>query len=174
MTIPKLALAALAILALAPTSAFARHHHRAHASIDANGNDSVTYLPHPAECSYLRTRFCGCGARNALGISDRRYDVAGYWAGHYTGPTLVASWGYHVAIIRELYGDGTALLEDYNSGGHMSRLHRRSIAGAQILGGSAGAYASSEFHARSRHSHAHTRYAVAEPPAAPDVAAGAH
>ena len=173
MTIPKLALAALAILALAPTSAFARHHHSRHHAIDANGNDSVTYLPHPAGCSYLRIRFCGCGARNALGIDDRRYDVAGYWADHYRGSTPVASWGYHVAIIRELYGDGTALLEDYNSGGHMSRLHRRSIAGAQILGGSAGAYASSEFRARSRHSHAHTRYAVAEQ-AAPDVAVGAH
>ena len=175
MTIPKIAtVACIALALLAPTSAFARHHHRAHASIDANGNDSVTYLPHPAGCPAIR--FCGCGAGHALGLSGWNYNLASNWPSHYHGSTPVAYWSHgHVAIIRQSYGDGTALLEDYNSGGHASRLHRRSIAGAQILGGGgAGAYASTEHSARRHRSHRHERYAVAESPAAPDVAIGVH
>ena len=160
----------VATLALGPAQARPRHHFPAR--IDANGNDSVTYLPHPAGCP--RIAFCGCGARKALGIDDARLNLANNWPRLYRGSTPIAHWSHHVAIVREMYGDGTALLEDYNSGGHLSRLHRRSIAGAQILGGGAGAYASSESRARNRHSHVHTRYAVAEPPAAPDVAVGAH
>ena len=175
MTIPKLALAAcIATLMLAPTSAFARHHHRAHASIDANGNDSVTYLPHPA--GIRRTAFCGAGAHYALTgeiVNGGTWAIADYWPGHYHGSVPVAHWSGHVAIIRQMYGDGTALMEDYNSGGHQSRLWRRSLAGAQILGGGAGAYASTDHSAR-RHRHHHERYAVAESPAAPDVALGVH
>jgi hypothetical protein len=46
----------------------------------------------------------------------------------------VAVFGrHHVAEIEEVYGDGTAKLYDPNSGSHLTRMHRRSIARATIV-----------------------------------------
>lgn len=93
----------------------------------------VKFLPHPAGCP--RTLFCGCGARKSLGISDVRLNLASNWTRFYHGITQVAVWPGHVAIIRQNFNDGTALLEDYNSGGHLSRLWRQPLRGAKIVGG---------------------------------------
>ena len=42
-------------------------------------------------------------------------------------------WGTrHVAIIREYYGDGTAMLYDANSGNGQTRVHRRRIAALNV------------------------------------------
>ena len=109
--------------------------------MDAHGNRAVAngevhYLPHPP--GVRRTQFCGAGAWYALTgqvVNGGTWAIADYWPGHYHGSTPVAHWPGHVAIIRQNYGNGTALMEDYNSGGHKSRLWVRSLAGARIIGG---------------------------------------
>ena len=130
---------AFATLALNISPADARpRHQRTHFATD------VQYLPHPAGCP--RTRFCGCGAYYDLTgkvVTRGTYAKASYWRHHYKGPTPVAVWPGHVAIIEQMLGNGTALMRDYNSGGHKSRRHVRSLAGARIVGG--GHYASA-FH----------------------------
>ena len=108
-----------------------RHSHRAIGTTLVS-DTSEQILPHPAGCP--RSAFCGCGAMNDLGVTDKNYMRAAYWV-HYTGPGTVAVWNHHVAVVESLLGDGTAILRDYNSGGHLSRRHVRSIAGARIVGG---------------------------------------
>jgi hypothetical protein len=49
------------------------------------------------------------------------------------GKVAIFRHGHHVAGIIEAYGDGTALLYDPNSGGHKTRIHRRSIKRAIIV-----------------------------------------
>jgi len=47
---------------------------------------------------------------------------------------MAALWGTrHVAIIREVHGDGTATVYDANSGGGLTRVHRVSLAGLTIV-----------------------------------------
>ena len=170
MTIPKLALAALAILALAPTSAFARHHHRAH--IDANGN----YASHRGSCDGFNRCRCGTTAARLHGLpynyNGMNLKMAREWYGFpHTdfGPGTVAVYPHHVATITAGSNCANATVTD-DAG-----TYQRNVCGATFVspGGGAGAYASSESRAPRRHSHAHTRYAVAEQ-AAPDVAVGAH
>ena len=90
-------------------------------------------IPNPAGCP--RRAFCGCGARMDLGIADTRLNLAWNWTRYYHGSTPVAVWSHHVAIIERFLGNHMAMLRDYNSGGHQSRRHIRSIAGARIVGG---------------------------------------
>lgn len=95
-----------------------------------------TILPHPGGCP--RTAFCGCAASiEAFGHSVRNLWLAANWLlfpRAAPAPGMAAVFGrHHVAIIREVYGDGTALLYDGNSGHHLTRLHRRSIARATIV-----------------------------------------
>ena len=79
--------------------------------------------------------YCGYAARIYLGIDDTRLNLAWNWTKYYHGSTPVAVWPHHVAIIIQRTGPGTALLRDYNSGGGLSRIHERSLAGARIIGG---------------------------------------
>lgn len=101
----------------------------------SNGYDiaSVTYLPHPSGCP--SRAFCGCGARKHLGIDDVRLNLAANWLRYYTGSTRVAVWRGHVAVIDRMTGPTTAMLYDFNSGGHLSRYHERDISRARIVGG---------------------------------------
>ena len=47
---------------------------------------------------------------------------------------MAALWGRrHVAVIREVRGDGTATVYDANSGGGLTRVHRVSLAGLTIV-----------------------------------------
>ena len=47
---------------------------------------------------------------------------------------MAALWGgRHVAVIREVHGDGTATVYDANSGGGLTRVHRVSLAGLTIV-----------------------------------------
>lgn len=98
------------------------------------------FLPHPAGCP--ARAFCGCGAMKHLGLSDKRLYKASNWPRYYQGSTRVAVWRRHVAVIDRMTGPNTAMLYDYNSGGHRSRYHERSLRGARIIGGSA--FAASE------------------------------
>lgn len=92
-------------------------------------------VAHPASCP--RTMFCGCGAASELGLSDRSLWLVKSW---YKFPRaaaasgMVAIWGVrHVAVIREVHGDGTATVYDANSGGGLTRVHRVSLAGLTIV-----------------------------------------
>lgn len=85
----------------------------------------------PAGCP---RQYCGCGAARFLGLSDPRLNLAWNWTKYYHGPTPVAVWRHHIAIIERMTGPNTAILRDYNSGRGLSRIHERSIAGARIVG----------------------------------------
>jgi hypothetical protein len=85
----------------------------------------------PAGCP---RQYCGCGAMRDLGLSDKRLWKAWNWTKFYHGPTPVAVWPHHIAIIERMTGPHTAILRDYNSGRGLSRIHERSIAGARIVG----------------------------------------
>lgn len=88
---------------------------------------------HPAGCP--SRAFCGCGAAKYLGLSDRALWLAREWLRFppaTPGPGTVAVWRHHVAVIIEYLGGGQARLYDANSGGHATRIHVRSIAGASI------------------------------------------
>lgn len=94
-------------------------------------------VAHPAGCP--RTLFCGCGVSvRVFGHSVRELWLAANWfrfprAPAAPGNVAIFRGGGHVAYIEAVYGDGTALLYDPNSGGHLTRLHRRSLAGAVIV-----------------------------------------
>ena len=123
-----------ALILATSTIANAKHRH-SHRSIGTyiSADTGEQILPHPAGCP--RSAFCGCGAMNDLGVTDKRYMKASYWV-HYQGHGTVAVWSHHVAVVEQMLGNGLAMLRDYNSGGHLSRRHVRSIAGARIVGGS--------------------------------------
>ncbi len=90
---------------------------------------------HPANCA--RTMFCGCGAASELGLSDRSLWLVRSWHKFpraAAAPGMAAIWGSrHVAVIREVHGDGTATVYDANSGGGLTRVHRVSLAGLTIV-----------------------------------------
>jgi hypothetical protein len=85
----------------------------------------------PAGCPRA---YCGCGAMKYLGLTDKRLWKAWNWTLYYSGPTPVAVWHHHVAIIERMTGPHTAILRDYNSGRGLSRIHERDIRGARIIG----------------------------------------
>jgi hypothetical protein len=98
--------------------------------------DRGQIVAHPAGCP--RSLFCGCGASiEVFGRSVRDlWLVANWYRFPRTAPApgMAVLWGTrHVAIIREYYGDGTALLYDTNSGQGLTRVHRRSIAGLAVV-----------------------------------------
>lgn len=87
----------------------------------------------PSGCPH---RYCGCGLRKYLGIEDVRLNLARNWARIFqrTSPRVGAAvvWRSHVALI--VGGShGAWVLRDYNSGGGLSRIHTRSIAGAVFV-----------------------------------------
>lgn len=107
----------------------------------------VTYLPHPAGCP--RRAFCGCGASvRVFGKPVRSLYLARNWFRFpraRCAPGNVAVRRGHVFVIEQCYGDGTVLASDYNSGGHKSRRHRRSLRGFAIVSPTTQTY-----HARKR------------------------
>jgi hypothetical protein len=82
--------------------------------------------------------FCGCG----VSVWAFGHSIRSLWPAraYYKFPRARAAKGrvaifgrHHVAGIIKAYGDETALLYDPNSGGHRTRIHRRSIKGATIV-----------------------------------------
>lgn len=144
------------LIAVAPADARAGHHHHEatladmvghlwHKAVAAmadagglaetGGIDDSQILPHPSGCPH--TAFCGCGvAVKVFGEARRDLWAAAAWRRFpraACGSGRVAVWSGHVAYIQECHGDGTATLYDPNSGGHLTRIHRRSLAGATIV-----------------------------------------
>lgn len=97
--------------------------------------DDGRIVDHPAGCP--RLAFCGCGVSVwAFGHSDRSlWPAAAYYRFPRSSPAAgnVAVWRHHVAGIISVNSDGSALLYDPNSGGHLTRIHVRSLAGATIV-----------------------------------------
>ena len=94
-------------------------------------------VSHPSGCP--GRAFCGCGvALRVFGHHVRDLWLARNWfrfprSAPAAGNVAIFRGGGHVAYIEQVHGDGTATLYDPNSGGHQTRVHRRSLAGAVIV-----------------------------------------
>jgi len=89
----------------------------------------------PAGCPH---RYCGCGLRKYLGISDVRLNLASNWARLLPReggprPGLAAVRRGHVMYIEAAAGNGQWLIRDYNSGGGLSRMHVRDVRGYAVV-----------------------------------------
>lgn len=97
--------------------------------------DSGEVVIHPAGCP--RVAFCGCGAAlRLLGSPVRSLWLAANWFRFpraAPGAGMAAVRLHHVMAILEYHGDGTATVYDANSGHHLTRIHRRSLAGYTIV-----------------------------------------
>lgn len=92
------------------------------------------YLSHPSGCP--SRAFCGCGAMQHLGLHDRSLWLASSWyrfPRSMPAPNTVAVRPHHVFVLQSHVSGDLWLVADYNSGGHLSRLHVRSIAGYTIV-----------------------------------------
>ncbi len=93
------------------------------------------YLAHPAGCP--RTAFCACGAAvEIFGSPVRSLWPANAWYKFPRSsprPYTVAVSHHHVFVLRSYVGGDRWLTADFNSGGHLSRLHERSISGWTIV-----------------------------------------
>ena len=94
-----------------------------------------TLLPHPRGCPAIR--FCGCGAATAVfGKPIRSLWLASNWFKFprtAPAPGMVAVRRGHVFVLRQHVQGNVWITHDYNSGGHKSRQHQRSIAGFSIV-----------------------------------------
>lgn len=104
------------------------------AAYDGNGN-GTTILPHPVGCP--SRAFCACGASvRIFGHSIRSLWPSTAW---YRFPRDAAAAGNvavrrgHVFVLESHVSGRNWLVSDYNSGGHKSRRHVRSIAGYTIV-----------------------------------------
>jgi hypothetical protein len=117
------------------------HRHHAHANVRVANNfdrirNDVSFLPHPEGCP--RIAFCGCGAAKDLELEDKDKEL---WAAvswykfprAKPAPNTVAVAAHHVFVLKRDMGGGQWLVADYNSGGHLSRLHVRGLGGFTIV-----------------------------------------
>lgn len=92
-------------------------------------------LPHPAGCP--RVAFCGCGA--ALHIFGRPIRALWLAAAWFRFPRAMPAPGraavrrHHVFVLERHIEGNVWLVYDANSGGHLTRLHARSISGYIIV-----------------------------------------
>ncbi len=131
-------------LALATTSAQARHRHHYRQSHHYQVASEGSFLPHPSGCP--RIAFCACGAAvEIFGHATKSLWAAAAWfkfPRSYPAPGTVAVRSQHVFVLREHIDGQIWRVADYNSGGHLSRLHERSIAGFTIVNPHGGRMAS--------------------------------
>jgi hypothetical protein len=92
-------------------------------------------LPHPSGCP--RRLFCGCGAAvEVFGIPRRDLWLAANWLKFpraAPAPGMAAARHGHVFVLKQQLPSGQWLVADYNSGGHSSRLHVRSLRGYTVV-----------------------------------------
>lgn len=91
-------------------------------------------VSHPPGCP--SRAFCGCAAAvRVFGYAKRELWLAANWFRFppaAPGPGMVAVRQHHVFVILQTYGDGTVLAYDGNSGHHLTRIHRVSLAGYSV------------------------------------------
>jgi hypothetical protein len=92
-------------------------------------------VEHPAGCP--RTAFCGCGAAVRIFGAPLKYLwLAANWFKFpraAPAPHMAAVTRHHVFVLLESRGGLNWLVYDANSGGHLTRVHVRSIAGYTIV-----------------------------------------
>ena len=92
-------------------------------------------IPHPSGCP--RRAFCGCGAAiRVFGHARRDLWLASNWLRFpRAAPAhgMAAARRGHVFVLESHVGGDLWLVTDHNSGGHLSRLHVRSIRGFTIV-----------------------------------------
>lgn len=114
-----------------PAARSSKHRHK----IEHRETGSSQIVSHPSGCP--SRAFCGCGvAMHVFGKPIRDLWLAANWfrfpsASPAAG--MVAVRKHHVMAIIEAHGDGTATVYDPNSGGHLTRIHRRSLAGYRVV-----------------------------------------
>jgi hypothetical protein len=90
---------------------------------------------HPSGCP--RIAFCGCGAAvRIFGSPIRSLWLAAAWyrfPRSRPAPGMVAVRRHHVFVLEADLGAGNWRVYDANSGGHLTRIHARSIAGYTIV-----------------------------------------
>jgi hypothetical protein len=93
------------------------------------------FLPHPSGCPH--TQFCGCGASiEVYGHPVRSLYLAANWYKFprtSPAPGMAAVRPHHVFVLKEHVSGDTWIVFDANSGGHLTRLHARSISGYTIV-----------------------------------------
>lgn len=96
---------------------------------------AATIIPHPQGCP--ARAFCACGASvKVFGKSIRGLWPSSAWLRFprsAPGHMKVAVRRGHVFVIDYMIDGKTAMAFDFNSGGHRSRYHARSIAGYRIV-----------------------------------------
>jgi len=156
-----LAGALLCLLSPAEARHHRHHHHRARAAVQrgcdlfcmfgagrvaaANpqprqARETASYgggqiVAHPSGCP--RSAFCGCGAAVRLFGRPVRslWLVANWFRFPRTAPApgMAAVRKHHVMVLEADLGGGIWRVYDANSGGHLTRVHARSIAGYRIV-----------------------------------------
>lgn len=116
-----------------------RHHNIVHDIVKGVGavvkNIESRIVAHPDGCPH--TAFCGCGvALKVFGKPIRDLWLAANWfkfpkAEPAAG--MVAVRRHHVFLIEAVLRPGIVLAYDPNSGGHLTRIHARSLAGYQVV-----------------------------------------
>lgn len=95
----------------------------------------VSYLPHPPGCP--RRAFCACGAAvEIFGKAVRSLWPTRAWLKFprtSPAPQMAAVKPGHMFVLKSHVEGNLWLVNDYNSGGHMSRQHVRSIDGYTIV-----------------------------------------
>lgn len=108
---------------------------RSHLRVARAASGNVQFISHPRGCP--ATKFCACGASVAVfGKPIRSLWPARAWYRFpraRPAPGRVAVRPHHVFVLRRHIEGNIWLAADYNSGGHRSRLHARSIAGYTIV-----------------------------------------
>lgn len=88
----------------------------------------------PSGCPY---QFCGCGASiEIFGKIVPSLNLAANWyrfPRSIPAPDMVAVSPHHVFVLKQHVQGDIWLVKDYNSGGHMTRLHERSISRYTIV-----------------------------------------
>lgn len=94
-----------------------------------------TSVGHPAGCP--ARAFCGCGAAvHVFGTARRDLWLASNWLRFprtSPAPGMAAARSGHVMILESHVSGSTWIVYDANSGGHLTRIHARSIAGYSIV-----------------------------------------
>lgn len=101
---------------------------------EAGARALTRLLPHPSGCPAVA--FCGCGAEHDLGMHDRSLWLAANWyrfPRSAPGHDKVAVQPHHVFVLKYQIRGTIWEVADYNSGGHLSRLHPRDIRGYTIV-----------------------------------------
>lgn len=134
----RIAIAILLTFVLLPSAQAKSSHHRHHHYAGHHQHlvyNSGSIVAHPAGCPWRA--FCGCGASARIfGHPVRDLYLAANWfrfPRSAAAPGMAAVRRHHVFIIEAVNGDGTVTAYDANSGGHLTRIHRVSLAGYTVV-----------------------------------------